>query len=275
MTKLRLAGAAALVCVAASACHRPGEDADAFQWTSELPAGSVIHIRDGAGDITVRPATGQSAVVKASRQWRRSRASDVTFVVNQQGNDYYVCAMWRGSGKCGSAGYRGRQTSGFFTMFSLFHRSNDATAAFVAEIPSNVMVDANTSNGSVHVDGILAGVMARTSNGSVRVANVGGPLTLSAANGDIRLTADSLAPADSIHLSTKNGSIQAELPANAEGNFDLSSQNGLVRSDFAIPELPNSRPGRHLRGQIGASTRVVRMRALNGTVTLLHRGGAQ
>jgi len=36
-------------------------------------------------------------------------------------------------------------------MFSLFHRGNDASADFVAEIPANVVVDARTTLGSARM----------------------------------------------------------------------------------------------------------------------------
>ncbi|MDB4878507.1 MAG: hypothetical protein JWM41_4953 [Gemmatimonadetes bacterium] len=268
--KYRFAIAAAAL-LAAAACRGPGED-DAFRWTNELPAGAVVHLRDGSGDITVRRATGQSVVVNGTRRWRKGRANDIRFVVNQVGNDYYVCAMWSGSGKCGDGGYRGKQTGGFLTMFSLFHRVSDATADLVAEVPANVVLDARTTNGSLQIEGVSAGVTARTANGGVTASNVSGPLALVTTNGDVRLSADSLSQSDSIHLTTNNGSIHAELPSSVEGAFDLSTVNGVVRSDFPVPQSPRGRSGRRLTGQIGASTRVVKMRSLNGTVSVVSRG---
>lgn len=69
----------AAVALATAACSRPGSEDRAFQWTNELPAGSVVHLRGGAGDITIRRASGQTALVSASKSWRRSRRNDVRF----------------------------------------------------------------------------------------------------------------------------------------------------------------------------------------------------
>jgi len=256
---------------AGAACSRPRADDRSFQWTTQIPAGAVVHLRDGAGNIAVRRAAGQTAQVSATRRWQRSRRNDIRFVVNQYGNDYYICAMWQASGKCGANGYRGRQTGGFLTVFSLFHRNSDASADFVAEIPANVVIDAKTTIGSVQVDGITAGVTAHSTRGTVQASNVSGPVSLTATNGDVQLSTDMLSDSDEIHLSTANGAIRAELPANLEGNFDLSVVNGTVQSDFAVPSASRSRAGRHLQGQIGSSTRVVKMRAVNGMVTLRSR----
>jgi hypothetical protein len=263
-----LAGVATI----AAACSSSGADDRAFQWTDQLPAGAVVHLRDGSGDITVRRGTGPSALVTGSRRWHRGRSSDVHFAVKQDGNDYYVCAMWRGSGKCGASGYHGRQTGSLLSMFSLFHRNSDTRADFAVEVPANVVIDAATTNGSVQVNGMIAGVTARSVNGTVEAADVSGPLTLSTTNGNVRLSTNSLADADAVHLSTTNGAIRAELPASLQGSFDLSTVNGVVSSDFPIPSASaGSRANRHLQGQIGSLGRMVKMRTINGTVSVTSR----
>jgi len=259
----------AALLVAATACSHAGAD-EAFQWTSELPPGSTVHFRNGAGAITVSPASGQTVVVNGSRRWRRGRANDVRFEVTHNGNDYFVCAMWRGSGTCGK-NYRGKGGNGFLSMFSLFHRTSDASAGLVAEVPSNVVVDATTSNGTVRVDGISAGVKALSANGNVEATNVSGALTLETINGNVHLATETVAPSDPINLSTTNGTIRAQLPANTEGSFDLSVVNGTVKSDLPLPQMPQGHIGRHLQGQIGSSTRVVKMRSINGGVFVTTR----
>ena len=255
-----------------SACvHRAHQDVP-FSWSTQLPPGAVVHFRDGVGNITVRRAAGTQASVSGMRQWRRGRSTDLEFVMRQDGRDYYVCAMWRGSGKCGASGYRGRRTGGVLSIFSLFHRGTDATANLVAELPAGVAVDARTTVGTVQIDGIAGGVTAHVTNGTVQAWNVSGPLALSTTNGNVRVTADSLAPADSVILTTTNGTVRAELPAGLQGTFDLSTVNGSVSSDFPIPAATGGRIGRHLEGQIGQSSRLVRLHAVNGTVTLTGRG---
>ena len=195
------------------------------------------------------------------------------FVVSHVGNDYYVCAMWRSSGTCGSTGYRGRRTGGFLTMFSLFHRGSDASADFTMDLPANVALDASTMNGSVHVDGATSGVIARTTNGTVEATNVRGPVALRTINGNVDLTLDALADADSIHLSTVNGAIHAEVPANLQGVFDLSVTNGVVHSDISVPGLTPRMGGgvRHLQGQVGSLGRAVRMHTVNGAISVVSR----
>jgi hypothetical protein len=257
----------------AAACARPGVDEQAFVWNAPLAPGAVVHIRNGAGDVIVHRAAGPAAAVRATTRWHHGRARDVRYVVRQQGNEYYICAMWSNSGTCGAKGYRGRSTGGFLSMFSLFHRTTDAAADFIAELPANVMVDARTGSGSINIDGVSSGVIARSTTGTVNATNVSGPIVLLTTNGNLSLTADSLAPADSVRLSTTNGSIHAELPANTEGSFDLAVTNGVVHTNFPVTANSSGyRPGRHVLGQIGSSTRPIRMRTINGTISVSARG---
>jgi DUF4097 and DUF4098 domain-containing protein YvlB len=195
----------------------------------------------------------------------------VNFVVQQQGNEYYICAMWRNSGKC-AGNYRGRNTSGFLSAFSLFHRTSDARADFTVELPANVVLDARTTSGSIELEGVSGGVTARTVNGTIRANNASGSLVLSTTNGDVRVSADSLASTDSLRLMTTNGSVHAELPASLEAAYDLSVVNGAVSS--AVPLSPASSSGsgkRHLTGRLGTAPRSVRMRTINGQVILSSR----
>jgi hypothetical protein len=255
---------------AAAACSRPGRDDD-FKWATQLPAGAVLHLRDGNGDIQVTRSADQTARVNGSKTWHHGRADDVRFVVKQRGNDFYVCAMWSGSGNCGQGNYRGPGSRGFLAMFSLFHRRTDARADIAAEIPANVAVDARNINGSVELDGAAAGVKASTVNGDVRATGVSGPLDMSSTNGDVRVSTTALSATDPIDLSTVNGSVHAELPAAIQGAFDISTVNGSATSNLPVPSVSRGPVGRHLQGQIGESSRPIRLHSVNGTVDLTTR----
>lgn len=255
-----------------AACSHAGSNDDAFRWTTQLPPGAVLHVRDGAGDIRVTRATGNDLSLRASTRWRRGRERDIKFVTTQRGNDYYVCAMWRNSGRC-DGNYRGRNTGGLLALLSLFHRTSDASADFDVQVPANVFVDARTSLGSVDVQGANAGVKATTVNGTIRASNVSGSLVLSTTNGDVRVSADSLSPSDSLKFTTTNGSVHAELPKGTEGRFDLSTVNGSVQSDIQVPVAArgNGIAGRRLAGQVGTATRLVKMHVINGEVVVATR----
>jgi hypothetical protein len=200
----------------AAACSRSGADRARFNGrTSSWPAPSC-HLRDGAGDIVVKRSAGQSVQVSGSRRWHRGHASDIKFVVNQVGNDYYVCAMWQGVASAARTGIAAATSLAFLTMFSLFHRSSDASADFTAEIPANVVVDAKTSNGSVHVDGISAGVTAHDERHHSGIERLG---AARAVHHQWRRPPQHgrAVRCRRRQLTTTNGTIRAELPPKLEG----------------------------------------------------------
>ena len=156
----------------ATGCSRSGSEDHAWEWTNQLEPGSIVHIRNGVGNITVRQGSaGRLATVTGGRRWRRGRESDVQFVVNHTGNEYYVCAMWKHSGDCTASGYHGR-SSGLLDALALFHRSGDVTASFVAELPADVLVDARTTSGTIDVEGVSSGLTAKATNGIVKATHV-------------------------------------------------------------------------------------------------------
>ena len=259
--------------VAVGACRRAGSD-EAFQWVSELPAGTVIHLWNGAGSVEVNRAGGQTANITGSRHWKRGRSRDINFVVTQRGDEYYICAMWRNSGKCGGT-YRGKNTGGILSMLSLFNRKTDATADFEATLPANVVLDVRNTNGDVSIDGITGGVTAKTVNGDIDAENVGGKLSLSTTNGSLEVSAAPDASLLGVLLNTTNGEIRAELPGSVEGAFDLSTVNGEVSSDFALESATTSQHNkapRQLRGRIGSADQTIKMRTINGSVTVTRAG---
>ena len=259
---------AAVVAVTVTGCSRPGSERG-LEWTHELEPGSVVHLRTGAGSIEVKRSEGQTARIVGNKQWRRGRSRDVDFVVSRDGNEVYVCAMWRNSGTCGARGYRGRNTKSFLAMFSLFKRTTDATADLVAELPANVRVDASNTLGDVSIYGIVAGVVAKTLNGDVTARDVGGSVSLQSTNGDLEMSAAPNVALRALALNTTNGNIDAKLADNVEGSFDVSTVNGDVHSDLPLESVSKGPVGRRLRGQIGATSNTHRIRSVNGSVSVV------
>jgi hypothetical protein len=255
-----------------SGCSRRTVDApNSFSWSEQLPPGSALHIRNGLGEISVVPAADSQVRVVGGKRWRRGRARDITFkVVRGEGNDVYVCAMWRASGRCGATGYRGKRTDTFLSFFSLFHRTTDARASFVVEVPPGVSVDAKTTTGAVTIRGVHAGVNARSVVGSITALEVGGggAVNLATTTGSIRLRVDSLTGTDTIQATTVNGAVTATLPSNVEGDFDLSTVTGRVSTDFPL-FTSSARRSNTAAGRIGNATRLIKLHAMHGSVAVV------
>lgn len=254
-----------IAAVAAGCGRREHTVADAFRWSEPLPEGTTIHLRNTNGTIRVRPTTDPVARVVGAKQWRFGRERDVQFVAKHSGNDVYVCAVWRSSGNCDEDRYR-FSARRMFRFFG-FRWGTDARATLTLDLPRGVKVDARTTSGSVEIVGARAGGQAQTVNGSIVLKEAAGSFALSSVNGGINAAVDSLAEGDSLSFQTTNGSVRASLPSSYDGAVSLSTVNGGVRTDFPIT-TSGSFSRRQLDGKIGESSRMLRIRTVNGGISL-------
>lgn len=268
----RTAGAALLVggALLLGACHRePREVADAFSWTNEVAPGSTVHLRTTNGSVNVHGTMESRIHVQGSKRWRRGRERDVRFVVSNEGNDVYVCAIWtRRGGRCGDERIRPSPPR-WLAIFSLLRRRSDMSASFEVMLPPGVRVDASTVNGRVVVTEAGGDVTASTVNGEIRASTTGGgTLALKTVNGSIRVRAASLTKDARVEAETVNGSVQAELPGELGADVVLRTVNGRITTDFPL-QLTGRVSERELRGTVGdgGAGRVV-LRTVNGSVSL-------
>ena len=270
--RVRSLGRAAVVLFAAvvsSGCWRRNHEvANAWQWRDELPPGATIHLRNTSGSIRVRPSNSDVATVVGSKRWRFGRERDVEFVAKRVGNEMYVCAVWGSRGRCDENGYRSRSRGMFH--FLGFHWGTDAAADLRLEIPPGVKVDAQTTNGTIDISGAHAGGAARTVNGTVVVRQSSGAFDVSSVNGSLRLALDSVSATDTLNLETTNGSVRAELPKTFNGAVSLSTVNGGLHTEMPVTAT-GSLSRRNLDGRIGSGQQLIRVRTVNGGITLAHR----
>jgi hypothetical protein len=266
----RLTGAALLAgaALSAGACRREAREvSDAFSWSHELAPGTSIHLRTMNGNVTVRGTAEPRAQVQGSKRWHRGRERDVQFVVDREGDDVYLCAIWtRRGGRCGDERYRPSPPR-WLAMFSLFRRRTDMAASFEVMLPPGVRLDASTVNGGVTVTEAAGDVKAETVNGDIRASTTGGGLSLKTVNGSIRARAASLAKDAPVELETVNGSVRAELPSPLDAEVRLSTVNGRITTDFPVA-LSGRASARELRGTVGGGGRPVSLKTVNGSVEL-------
>jgi hypothetical protein len=239
--------------------------ADAFRWSEPLPEGATIHLRNTNGTIRVRPTSESAPKVVGAKRWRFGRERDIQFVANRIGNDVYVCAVWRSSGRCDEEGYR-FSSRRMFRFFGI-RWGTDARATLTVDLPAGVKVDARTTSGSLDIQGARAGGNASTVNGSIVLKEAAGSFALSSVNGGITAAIDSLADHDTLSFETVNGSVRANLPRDYDGAVSLSTVNGGVRTDFPITTT-GSFSRRKLVGKVGESSQLLRVQTVNGGITL-------
>lgn len=261
MSRYRLSPILLVAVLGISACDgEPGGPLqvreNAFVWKDVVSPGLTVKVRDFSGDIEVRPSADDTVRVTARLTWTKGNPDEKLRFSGTAtpGVGALICAVW-GTGRCTAEDYSANMKFG----------REDAKVHFTVEIPAGVKLDLTTISGDIAVSS-SAQVHAMTMNGDVRVATSVGPVKGETLNGSVDIRMASLAGTDSVIGKTLNGEVFIYLASLDDAVLDLGVANGSVSNAFSMNGL--SAEGKHVRGTIGAGSRVVHGYAMNGSVAL-------
>jgi DUF4097 and DUF4098 domain-containing protein YvlB len=138
---------------------------------------------------------------------------------------------------------------------------------YMIVVPEDMDVLIENVNGAVTARDIAGSVSVANVNGQIRLEDIRGNGTASVVNGQI--TADARMPLDAILLlSTVNGAIDLEVPANVSADFDASVVNGTI-SLSNLPLVNPVRTANSLSGRLGGGQGEISLRTVNGTITVI------
>lgn len=258
MQTIRRFTTAALLPLVLAAVPLAAQDTMSWTWNGTLAEGRTVIAHNVNGSVRFEAGSGDRVEVEAEKRWRRGDPEDVRIEARQLSNgNVVICAMWRRGDSCEESGIDGGERR--------WNSSNDVSVHFVIRVPAYANVDANTVNGSVEVDEMRGRVEANTVNGNVEAASSGGPVRARTVNGSIR--ARGLIASDGLDYQTVNGSIEIELPADANADVSLRTTNGRVTSDFPITFTGEINP-RRIEAKLGDGGPELRARTVNGGIRL-------
>lgn len=246
---------------------------DAFDWSGEIRSGHWIRVRNLNGSVTVEPTDGDKVEVRAVERWRRGDPAMVRFTtqkVGPGGDDVLICALWGPNSECDERGYHAHSDDEDRGN----RNNNDVNVEFRVLVPKGVRVAMNTVNGSVHVNGATAEVVAGSVNGEVDVATTGGPVSATTVNGTVRASVGQVGNDDEMNFGTVNGSVIVQLPPDVNADVDVSTLNGSVRTDYPL-SVTGRIERRHINahiGKAGSGGARIRLRTVNGSVELRNGG---
>ena len=237
---------------------------DAFSWNGTVPEGRWLYVRNMNGPIRVERGGSQVEVRADVRAGRDADPKEVRFVAQKasDGQSMVICALWGERATCDENGYNAERRTW----------RNDGgdrwtSADFTVRIPQGVKLEVTSINGGLQVRGATSEVVARTVNGSVRAETEGGPVRARTVNGSIDARMSTVGDARELDFETVNGSVTVAMPTALGADVELSTVNGRVNTEFPVTISGRIDPKR-LRATIGDGSRRVRLKAVNGSVTL-------
>ncbi len=151
------------------------------------------------------------------------------------------------------------------------------------EVPPGSSLTLSTVNdGEIEVTGVNGELDLHNTNGDIRVRDVKGPVNANTVNGDVEVVFTKDAAKSAMAFATLNGDVDLTLPADANFDVRLRSDNGEIYSDFDFTLAPqaarveaDSTKGRYrvsiakeLAGKIGAGGPELFLKTFNGDLLL-------
>ncbi|MCK4590731.1 MAG: DUF4097 family beta strand repeat protein, partial [Candidatus Latescibacteria bacterium] len=124
-----------------------------------------------------------------------------------------------------------------------------------------------STNGSVKIKDIEGDAIARSTNGSVELLGIVGSVQASTTNGSVKTEITSAKLEKDCHLSTTNGSISVNLPADISVDIDARTTNGKVRVQLPVT-IQGEINKRRLQGKINQGGPLLWVRTTNGNITV-------
>jgi len=241
---------------------------DRFSWHKRVPAGKTIDVRDINGNISAEAASGAEVEVTAvKRAGRHGDPRDVRIVVEDDSDGgATICVVYpnqRNREGCDQRGSGRRHNDDWDD-----NDRNDTQVDFTVKVPAGVVLAANAVNGDVEAHGLGAAVSAHSVNGSVDIETSAGDASAESVNGSVHAVVRGTGTTP-LRFASVNGTVDVTLPRGLDADFDASTVNGSINSDFEITVQGGFAMRRSsLRGRIGRGGRTLHMSSVNGQIRL-------
>jgi hypothetical protein len=220
-----------------------------FRRNYTIRAGGQIVIGSRLGDVKVTGYTGESIEVVANK---KGPDRDLIEIVDDSFGDRIE----------------------LHTRYLQFGRGN-ARVDFEVLVPESVEYNfsrLSSFSGKVEVSDVVGRLRAESVRGDVEIRNVTGLVSAFSVSGNVRVDIDKVSGRSNMRFSSISGNIDVRAPGNLDALIDMSSESGLLRTDFPIDvqELRYG-PGRSARGKLGSGRQILRISSVSGQVSLLQK----
>jgi len=137
-------------------------------------------------------------------------------------------------------------------------------------VPARTDLELRSHNGGISLTGVRGRTEFTTMNGGVRVRDAGGTVHGRTTNGGVKVSlSGSRWDGDGLDVTTTNGGVVLEVPADYNAHLETGTVNGGVRLDF--PLTVQGRLDRQLSTDLGAGGPTVRAVTTNGGIVVRRR----
>lgn len=236
-----------------------------FQKSYKLATGGSIIIKNVSGNIAITGYEGDAVIVNGFKEG--DDREKVEIVDRSSGNRVDVGVQYPAQCNCNaSVRFEVRVPSSM--NVNLEKVSTASGDIEVTNIRGDVKV--NTASGDVLVRAVNGSIHASTASGEMRVKDVVGEVSAQSASGDVEVEIAQLQGTDDMKFSSASGDVRVRMPANLDAQVSMSTATGSIKTDFPLEVKEHGHgPGSEAHGQLGNSSRSLRLSTASGDVSLM------
>jgi DUF4097 and DUF4098 domain-containing protein YvlB len=242
----------------------PTAKAQDFQKSYKLAAGGSVSVKNVSGNVAITGYDGDAVVVNGFKEGRDR--DQVEIEDRSAGNRVDIGVRYPSHCNC-DASVRFEVRVPRSVNVNLEKVSTASGNIEIADVRGDVNV--STASGDVTITGVNGTIHGATASGEMRVKNVVGEVSAQSASGNVEVEIEQLQGTQDMKFSSASGDVHVKLPANLDADVSMSSATGSIRTDFPI-EVKERRygPGSEAHGQLGSSSRSIRLSSASGDVSL-------
>ena len=225
--------------------------------TVALPAGGLVEVQNGNGDVALYRIDGTEIRVVADREARsgsRERAAKILRALEI-----------RTERTAGGVKISVAEPEAGGSWLGLWSRDEGGHADLKVGVPAVARVQLYARNGDILIESSSHSATVKTTNGDILIREVGEELLeASSVNGDIVIRLDSLPGTSRLDASSVNGDVKVVVPASLRAAIDARTVNGCVASTVSLADSRKSRS--HIVGVVNGGGGQIRIRTTNGQV---------
>lgn len=139
-------------------------------------------------------------------------------------------------------------------------------------VPSKINLTLHSTNGGVSIAGVNGTISAHTTNGGLKLAGLSGKVSAHTTNGGVKVElAGSTWRGEGFDVSTTNGGVSINVPADYSAQFEASTTNGGFKSDLPV-QVQGKYTGKRVSATLGKGGPLVRAVTTNGGISLNKAG---
>lgn len=133
-------------------------------------------------------------------------------------------------------------------------------------------IRAHTGDGSIRLDDVKGAVDVDTGDGSIVASGALSSVRARSGDGSVTVHADTVTPAGDWDISTGDGSVALDIPADFNGDLDAHTGGGRVHlENVTVSNVTGTMNKETVRGQIGSGGRSVKVRSGDGSIRITSR----